>query len=110
VGADDAAASHGFLGALLGVVHGSAEHGLTWQQAVAPSTRIGLEDDPFTHCHAISSTGATITGLQAELNLGVAPYLNGIAMSPNQLDTSASATDSIDYVVTDTTGLTAPFE
>jgi hypothetical protein len=71
VGADDAAASHGFLGPLPGVVHGSAEHALTWQQAVAPSTRIGLEDDPFAHCHAISST------------------------------------DTIDYVVTDQSGLTA---
>ena len=51
--------------------------------------------------------GATITGPQADLNLGVTTYVNGTKMSPVQLDTSAAATDTIDYVVTDQNGLTS---
>jgi hypothetical protein len=48
--------------------------------------------------------GATITGPQADLNLGIATYLNGIAMSPIQIDTSEPSTDTIDYVATDGEG------
>jgi hypothetical protein len=33
--------------------------------------------------------------------------VNGVAMSPVQIDTSAAATDTIDYVATDQTDLTA---
>jgi hypothetical protein len=51
--------------------------------------------------------GATITGPQADLNLGITTYLNGVPMSPIQLDTSEPATDTIQYVATDSTGLTA---
>ncbi len=51
--------------------------------------------------------GATITGPQADLNLGIATYLNGVAMNPIQLDTTQTATDTIDYVVTDQSGLTS---
>jgi hypothetical protein len=49
--------------------------------------------------------GATITGPQADLNLGITTYVNGIEMSPVQIDTSAVATDTIDYVATDQSGL-----
>jgi hypothetical protein len=51
--------------------------------------------------------GATITSPAADLNLGLTTYLNGILMSPIQLDTSELATDTIDYVATDQSGLTA---
>jgi hypothetical protein len=54
-----------------------------------------------------SDLGATITGPQADLNLGIATFVNGAPMNPVQIDTTAAATDTIDYVVTDQSGLTA---
>ena len=51
--------------------------------------------------------GATITGPQADLNLGIATFLNGTLTSNIVIDTSAAATDSIDYVATDQSGLTS---
>ncbi len=46
--------------------------------------------------------GATITGPQQDLNL-----VNATAVPPVQIDTSAVATDTIDYVVTDQNGLSS---
>jgi hypothetical protein len=54
-----------------------------------------------------SDLGATITGPQADLNLGIKTFLNGALVSNIVLDTSAAATDTIDYVVTDSQGLTS---
>jgi Domain of unknown function (DUF5011) len=51
--------------------------------------------------------GATITGPQADLNLGITTYLNGSPMNPIQLDTTQAATDTIQYVATDQNGLTS---
>ena len=51
--------------------------------------------------------GATITGPQADLNLGIKTFLNGKLVSDITLDTTAVATDTIDYVVTDQNGLTS---
>jgi hypothetical protein len=51
--------------------------------------------------------GATITGPQQDLNLGISTYLNGVLVSPIQIDTGSAATDTIDYVVTDGEGNTA---
>jgi hypothetical protein len=51
-----------------------------------------------------SDLGASITGPQADLNLDINTYLNGAPMNPIQIDTSAAATDTIDYVVRDTAG------
>ena len=51
--------------------------------------------------------GATITGPQADLNLGIKTYVNGIEMSPVQIDTIQVATDTIDYVAIDQNGLTS---
>jgi hypothetical protein len=51
--------------------------------------------------------GATITGPQADINLGVKTFLNGALVSDIVLDTSAAATDTVDYVATDPTGLTS---
>jgi hypothetical protein len=51
--------------------------------------------------------GATITGPQQDLNLGIQTLVNGTAMNPVQLDTTQAATDTIDYVATDQSGLTS---
>ena len=51
--------------------------------------------------------GATITGPQADLNLGITTFLNGTLTSNIVLDTSQAATDTIDYVATDQNGLSA---
>jgi hypothetical protein len=51
--------------------------------------------------------GATITGPQADLNLGITTYVNGAPMNPVQIDTSTAATDTIAYVATDSAGLTS---
>jgi hypothetical protein len=51
--------------------------------------------------------GATITGPQADLNLGLKYFLNGALVSDIVLDTSEVATDTIDYVASDPTGGTA---
>jgi hypothetical protein len=51
--------------------------------------------------------GATITGPQADLNLGVHTFVNGVAMDSVQIDSTQVATDTISYVVTDQSGLTA---
>ena len=51
--------------------------------------------------------GATITSPEADLNLGIQTFVNGVEMTPVRIDTSAAATDTIDYVVTDQNGLTS---
>ena len=51
--------------------------------------------------------GATITGPAADLNLGIKTFVNGLFVSNIVLDTSAAATDTIDYVATDSQGLTS---
>jgi hypothetical protein len=45
--------------------------------------------------------GATITGPQADLNLGITTYVNGAPMNPIQLDTTQATTDTIQYVATE---------
>jgi hypothetical protein len=52
-----------------------------------------------------SDLGATITDPQADLNLGIRTFVNGAPMNPVVIDTSSVATDTIDYVVTDSQGL-----
>jgi hypothetical protein len=51
--------------------------------------------------------GATITAPDQNKNLGLKTFLNGTLMSTIVIDTSSVATDTIDYVVTDQSGLTA---
>jgi Chaperone of endosialidase/Domain of unknown function (DUF5011) len=51
--------------------------------------------------------GATIAGPTADLNLGLQTFVNGVPMSPVEIDTSEAATDTIDYVATDQNGLTS---
>jgi hypothetical protein len=50
---------------------------------------------------------ATITGPQADLNLGIKTFLNGTLVSNIVLDASSAATDTIDYVAADSAGVTA---
>ena len=54
-----------------------------------------------------SDLGVRITGPQANLNLSLATYLNGVAMSPIVVNAGTPATDTIAYVVTDQNGLTS---
>jgi hypothetical protein len=56
---------------------------------------------------AYNDLGATITGPQADLNFGIKMFLNGALASNIVIDTSTVATDTIDYVATDQTGLTS---
>jgi hypothetical protein len=51
--------------------------------------------------------GATITGPQDDLDLGIQTFVNGAAMSPIEIDTSQAATDTVQYVATDQNGLTS---
>jgi Domain of unknown function (DUF5011) len=51
--------------------------------------------------------GATITGPQSDLNLGIQTYLNGTLTSNIVIDTTQVATDTIQYVATDQSGLTS---
>ena len=51
--------------------------------------------------------GATIIGPEADLNLGIRTFLNGTPVSNIEIDPSAAATDTIDYVATDQNGLTS---
>ena len=51
--------------------------------------------------------GAIITAPEQDKTLGIKTYLNGALVSDIVLDTSAPATDTIDYVVTDQNGLTS---
>jgi hypothetical protein len=56
---------------------------------------------------AYADLGASITGPQQDLNLGIATFLNGTKVDAIQLDTSTTSTSTIDYVVTDQFGTTA---
>jgi len=51
--------------------------------------------------------GATITGPTADLNLGIKTFFNGTLASNVVIDTTQAATDTIQYVATDQTGLTS---
>ena len=74
----------------------------------APVIQINGNDPAIIQVGATyTDLGATITGPQADLNLGIRTYVNGMLMNPVQIDTSTTATDTIDYVVTDSSGNTS---
>ncbi len=74
----------------------------------APVIQINGDSPAIVHVGAsYSDLGATITGPQADLNLGIKTFLNGALVSNIVLDTSAAATDTINYVVTDSRNLTS---
>jgi hypothetical protein len=51
--------------------------------------------------------GATITGPKDDLNLGVHTFVDGIATDPAVIDTTAAGSHIIEYVVSDSAGLTS---
>jgi surface protein with Ig-like domain len=75
----------------------------------SPPTLIVNGNDPATVQVGVSyaDLGATITGPQADLNLGIHIYVDGTPTDAVQLDTGKSGTHSIDYVVAGHSGLTS---
>jgi hypothetical protein len=91
---------------------------MSTQSAVATSTTTTPDTRPVIQINgsnpayinvgdSYADLGAAITGPQADLNLGIKTFLNGALVSNIVLDTSAAATDTIDYVATDANGLAA---
>jgi hypothetical protein len=73
-----------------------------------PTITVNGNNPAYIHVgDAYSDLGAAITGPQADLNLGIKTFLNGALASNIIIDTSQVATDTIDYVVTDPSGLTS---
>jgi Chaperone of endosialidase/Domain of unknown function (DUF5011) len=73
-----------------------------------PVIQINGDNPAIIHVgDSYADLGATITGPQSDLNLGIKTFLNGQLVSNIVIDTSSQATDTIDYVATDSTGLTA---
>jgi Domain of unknown function (DUF5011) len=73
-----------------------------------PVIHINGDNPPVIHVgDTYADPGATVTGPQADLNLGIRTFLNGTLVSTIVLDTSQVATDTIDYVATDTAGQTS---
>jgi len=52
--------------------------------------------------------GATIASPAVDLNLGIRFFVNGAPVSTIAFDTTQVATDTIDYVVTDPSGMSQP--
>jgi hypothetical protein len=73
-----------------------------------PTIAINGDNPAIIHAgDTYADLGATITGPQADLNLGIKTFLNGTLVSNIVIDTSSVATDTIDYVATDSAGLTS---
>jgi hypothetical protein len=53
-----------------------------------------------TYTGLYTGLGATITAPQADQDLGIHTFVDGIATDPVVIDTSVVGTHSIDYVVT----------
>jgi hypothetical protein len=78
------------------------------QGSVPPQIQINGGNPAIVQVGAsYNDLGATITGPQQDLDLGLTTYVNGTEMSPVQIDTSTAATDTIDYVATDQNGVAA---
>jgi hypothetical protein len=76
--------------------------------AAAPTIAINGANPAVIHVgDTYADPGPTITGPTADLNLGIKTFLNGTLVSNIVLDTTAAATDTIDYVATDSAGLTS---
>jgi hypothetical protein len=74
----------------------------------APQIQINGDNPAIVQAgDSYSDPGATITGPQTDLDLGITTYVDGTEMSPVQIGTSEAATDTIEYVVTDQNGLTS---
>ena len=87
---------------------GTASSGSTAATDTPPIIQINGDNPAIVQVGATyKDLGATITGPQQDLNLGITTYVNGTEMSPVQIDTTQAATDTIDYVATDQNGLTS---
>jgi hypothetical protein len=74
----------------------------------APTIAINGDNPAIIHVgDTYADLGATITGPQADLNLGIKTFLNGTLVSTIVLDTSSQATDTIEYVASDSEGVSA---
>jgi hypothetical protein len=67
----------------------------------------GVNPANLTVGASYADLGATITGPTADLNLGIHTFVDGIATDPVGIDTTSPGTHTIDYVVTDQSGLTS---
>jgi hypothetical protein len=73
-----------------------------------PVIQINGDNPAIIHVgDSYADLGATITGPTVDLNLGIKTFLNGKLVSNIILDTNQVATDPIDYVATDSAGLTS---
>jgi Domain of unknown function (DUF5011)/Chaperone of endosialidase len=87
---------------------GTAASSSTDSSATPPVLQVNGDNPAIIQVGATyTDLGATITGPQADLNLGIMTYVNGTPMNPIQLDTTQAATDTISYVATDENGLTS---
>jgi hypothetical protein len=76
--------------------------------AQPPVLQINGENPAHIHVgDSYTDLGASITAPDADKNLGLKYFLNGALVGAIVFDTSAAATDTIDYVATDPTGLSA---
>jgi hypothetical protein len=91
---------------------GGTTSGGTTSAGPAPDTTpptITIEGSNPAHIHVGESyvdLGASVTD-NVDQNLGYKTFLNGALVSDITIDTSAAATDTIDYVATDGEGLTS---
>jgi len=84
----------------------------TTQVTTPPTITInGANPAVITVGDSCADLGATVSdtgrGQAGNTNLGYQTFLNGTLVSNIVIDTSEPATDTIDYVATDTAGLTA---
>ena len=99
------------LGAIVGARRTSSgtEHGrLPQSPDTPPIIEINGDNPAIVQVgDTYNDLGATIAGPQHDLNLGITTYRQRRRNRPRQIDTSAAATDTIDYVATDQIGLTS---
>jgi Domain of unknown function (DUF5011) len=84
---------------------GGAASSSTDSSATPPVLQVNGDNPGIQVGATYTDLGATIERPQADLNLGVTTYVNGIETNPVQIDTSTAATDTIAYVATDSAGL-----
>jgi hypothetical protein len=88
--------------------NGASASSSTDSSATPPVLQVNGDNPAIIQVGATyTDLGAQIIGPKADLNLGITTYVNGAPMNPVQLDTTQAATDTIDYVATDQTGLTS---
>jgi hypothetical protein len=88
--------------------NGAAASSSPDSSATPPVLQVNGENPAHIHVgDTYNDLGARITGPTADVNLDITTYVNGTLMNPVQLDTTQAATDTIQYVATDQSGLTS---